>query len=115
MSSNIQLLSKMFKLDLTSFIKTELTQANFIEHHSIVSEILNELFTSNPNHVDLQSSCDKILGLCLNDLFNECIVESDIILKYVRLCASHCSSLTFTIFFNSLIAYFIKLAMSKGK
>lgn len=115
-ASNIKFLSKIFKIDLASFISTELNETNFLEYHTIIHDIIDS-FSKEPlqnSSSQLQVSCDRILNLCLETLFKS-DEHNQLLLKFFRECTPYCSFDTFNKLYKCLLIYFIKLAQSKGK
>ncbi len=115
-NSNIRFLSKIFHVDLTTFISTELTNENLIEYYPIAKEIIESL-KQKDNSIDasdqLTKSCDKILSVCISALYLH--IENPILLKYLKECVPHCSVDIFNKLNEVFVVNFIKLAQSKGK
>jgi len=111
--SNVQQLSTIFKLDLAKFISTDLDSSNFLQYSSVASEIIQALVSLNSD--ELQVSADKIISLCLPELFSNQSEQNDLLLlNYIRQSSSHCSAKTFNQLFITFLVQFTRLATSKG-
>jgi hypothetical protein len=109
-TSNVQLLSTTFKLDLPRFISTDLNASNFAQYSPLVLEIIQTLISLDSNQ--LQSSTDKVVTLCLPELFAQ--THQPLLLNHIRQSSPHCSPQTFTQLFTTFIVQFTILATSKG-
>lgn len=113
LNSNIRFLSKIFNVDLTTFIGSELTNENLVEYYPIVQEIIESLKRKeNDSENQLTKSCDKILSICTSVLYKQ--MENPVLLKYFKDCVPYCSRDMFNKLNDIFLVNLIKLAQSKG-